>query len=63
MPLTNPKPKIKNLISLRTQRLAESFEGMSSSLAHSAKELWTCQDTCKQLDFAGTIWFRLLQEC
>jgi len=43
-PTKNLKPKTKNIFSLRTRRLAESFEGLNSSLAQSAGELWSCKD-------------------
>jgi len=41
----NPKPK--NFFSLQTRRLAESFEGLNSSLALTALEIFLCKDTCK----------------
>jgi len=37
---TKPKPYI---FSLRTRRLAVSFEGLNSSLAQSTGELWSCK--------------------
>jgi len=37
--------------SLQTQKLAESFEGLNSSLAQSAAEIFPCKDMCKLLDF------------
>jgi len=50
------QPEPKNFFSLQTQRLAESFVGLNSSLAHSAPELSPCKDTCEQLDFTRTAW-------
>jgi len=38
-----------DFFSLRTRRLAKSFVGLNSSLAQSAKELWTWKDSCKLL--------------
>jgi len=37
------KPKTKKYFSLQTQRLAEAFEGLNSSLAQVVEELWSCQ--------------------
>jgi len=41
--------KQKKCFSLRTRRLAKSFEDLNSSLAQSTEELWTCEHTCKLL--------------
>jgi len=48
----NPKPKIKNLFSLQTRRLAESYEGLNSSLAQPLAEIFPPKNTCKLLDFS-----------
>jgi len=36
--ICNPQPK--NFFRVQTKRLAESFEGLNSSLVQSAEELW-----------------------
>jgi len=45
----NTKPK--NVFSLQTQRLAKSFEGLSSSLAQSMAEIFLHKSMCKLPDF------------
>ena len=42
-PTSNPKPKTKSFILIQTRRLAESVDGLNSSLAQSAGELWNCK--------------------
>ena len=42
----NGPQKPQKLFSLQTQRIAESFEGLNSTLAHSATELCLCKATC-----------------
>jgi len=39
---------------LQTRRLDKSFEGLNSSLAHSAHEWWPQKNMCEQVDFAWT---------
>jgi len=38
--VTHKKTKPQHFFSLQTQRLAESYEGLNSSLAQSTEELW-----------------------
>jgi len=40
-----PNPKRKTFFSISTRRLAESVDGLDSSLAQSAGELWSCNNT------------------
>jgi len=38
--IKNPQPQSKNYFSLQTRRRADLFEGLNSSLAQLAEELW-----------------------
>jgi len=49
----NPKPK--KILFIADSKTSQVFEGLNNSLAHSEEELWTCKDTCEQLDFVGTV--------
>jgi len=42
-PHREPKPKTKVFFSILTRRLAESVDGLNSSLAESVGELWRCK--------------------
>jgi len=42
-PPENLKPKTKNFFSNLIPRLAESVEGLNSSVAQSTRELWDCK--------------------
>jgi len=42
-PQRTPNPKRKTFFSISTTRLAESVDGLNSSLAQSAGELWRCK--------------------
>jgi len=64
--ITYKKTKTQKFFSLQTWRLAESFEGLNSSLVQSAKELYGWQDNWNMLDltwFVGTIYLYIGSEC
>jgi len=54
VPPANPKPKTKNVVfSISSRRLAESVDGLDSSLAQSAGELWIFKGRVKKVARAG----------
>ena len=59
-PTENPNSKRKKMVSKETRRLAESVEGLNTSLSQSADELWSC-NSCK---FGSKKWpKRDLKDC
>jgi len=50
--VTHKKIKPKHFFSLQTQRLAESFEDLNSSLAQLAADIFPHKDMGKLLDFS-----------
>jgi len=50
------KPKMKKILFISSSRLAESVEGLNSSIAQSPGELWLCKifKNCKKSGSHGT---------
>jgi len=48
LPTENIKPKTKLFFSISSRRFAESVDGLNSSLAQSAGELWRCKAWTKK---------------
>jgi len=57
------KPKMKKILFISSSRLAESVEGLNSSIAQSPGELWLCKifKNCKKVAHTGLKGLKLFQ--